>query len=164
MADVIVVDENDNVLGQMDKAEAHRTGVLHRIAITYVENPAGQILVQIRSNGRLDHSAAGHVDVGESYLDAAKRELEEEIGISGVELTYVGHGKTIGEGSDDGLSRSHMFDIYTCVAEPGALQEDEVQGVYWADPHEVLADMCVNPDKYAGAFLVSLPILVESKK
>lgn len=86
MTDVIVVDENDQVVGTMDKAEAHRTGVLHRIAVVYVENPAGQILVQVRSNGRLDHSAAGHVDVGESYLEAAQRELHEELGVSGVEL------------------------------------------------------------------------------
>lgn len=163
MADVVIVDENDQVIGTMDKAEAHRTGVPHRIAVVYVENPAGQIVVQVRLNGRLDHSAAGHVDPGESYVEAATRELQEELGISGVPLTYVGHGVALRENSDDGLVRSHVFDVFTCVAEPGDLQTEEVDSVYWADPLEVLTDMDAHPEKYAGAFFVSLKIFAEAK-
>ncbi len=164
MADVVVVDENDQVIGTMDKDEAHRNGTPHRIAVVFVENPQGQIVVQVRLNGRLDHSAAGHVDVGESYLDAAKRELHEELGISGVELSYVGHGSTTKEPSDDTHVRSHVFDIFTCIAEPGVLQTEEVNSVYWADPVEVMAEMHQDPDKFAGAFLVSLRIYIDSKK
>ena len=48
---VIVVNENDEEIGTMPMSEAHRNGTPHRIAITYVENTAGQFLVQIRRNG-----------------------------------------------------------------------------------------------------------------
>jgi len=71
-------------LGEVSVPEAHQKGLLHRISVVYLTNNKNQILIQKRSDGRLDHSAAGHVDVGESYLAAAERELEEELGVRGL--------------------------------------------------------------------------------
>jgi isopentenyldiphosphate isomerase len=79
MDEVIWVDEQDNILGSVTLDKAHLDGLLHRIAVVYLTNDLGQILIQERDDGRLDHSAAGHVDIGESYLEAAKRELAEEL-------------------------------------------------------------------------------------
>jgi isopentenyl-diphosphate Delta-isomerase len=165
MEEVIVVNEKDEQIGIMSKEEAHKDGTAHRIAVTYVENGKGQFLVQIRMSGALDHSSAGHVHPGESYMDAAKRELAEELGIVGVELRKVGHGVCKKEVSHDGGVRTHVFDIFACVAEPGQLQQDEVKGVYWADPQEVLKDMqnSTTEVSYAGGFKVSLPIYLESR-
>jgi isopentenyl-diphosphate Delta-isomerase len=165
MQKVIVVNENDEEIGTMPMSEAHKNGTPHRIAVTYVENTAGQFLVQIRMSGALDHSSAGHVDPGESYIDAAKRELGEELGITGVELTKIGHGVCRNEKSDDGGIGTHVFDVFICVAEPRQLQEDEVKGVHWADPRQVLNDMESGKSgaRYAGAFRVSLPIYLESR-
>jgi isopentenyldiphosphate isomerase len=39
--------------------------------------------------GKWDTSVGGHVDTGEYYRDAAVRELEEELGIKGVDLKYL---------------------------------------------------------------------------
>ena len=53
----------------------------------FVFNPAGQVYIQRRSRskdrhpGKLDSSAAGHVDPGETYEETAIRELQEELGI-----------------------------------------------------------------------------------
>ena len=92
MSDVVLVNEKDEVIGTLSRAEAHKRGAPHRIAVVYVENSRGEVLVQVRMNGRLDHSSAGHVDPGEEYVDTAKRELREELGIDSVELRRVGHG------------------------------------------------------------------------
>ena len=60
---------------------------MHRAVHIFVFNEAGEIYVQRRSEakdrhpGKLDSSAAGHVDPGESYHETAMRELREEIGI-----------------------------------------------------------------------------------
>ena len=137
MEDVVVVNEKDEVIGTMPKADAHKNGTPHRIAVVYVQNDKGEFLVQVREDGLLDHSAAGHVDPGESYIDAAKRELSEELGIVADDLVYVGHGSTRNERHAGKIS-SHVFDVFAHTAEPGKLQEDEVHGVYWAKPEEVL--------------------------
>ncbi len=135
MDEVVVVNENDEIIGTMPKSEAHKNGTLHRIAVVYVENPKGKILVQHRADGYLDHSSAGHVDVGESYEQAG------------------------------GKKSSHVFDIFKCVGNPGDIQADEVSDVYWAKPEDILLDMQdeENKLKYCGGFLVSLPIYLASR-
>jgi len=157
---VTVVNEQDEELGVMPRATAHRDGTPHRIAVTYVENDRAEILVQVRARGGAhDHSSAGHVEPGDSYIDTAKRELAEELGITSVELKKIGHGISREE-SGDGSRKTHVFDIFLCTAEPVRLQASELTRVYWADPNTLLTDMS-SPEsriEYAGGFRASLPI------
>ena len=162
MSDVVVVNDKDEVIGTMPKSEAHKNGTSHRIAVVYVENTAGEILIQNRADGFLDHSSAGHVDPGESYEEAARRELNEELGIKNVELKRVGHGMTKNESYPDGLSY-HAFDIYSCIAEPGELQVDEVKSVYWADPHKIMEEMQKDKSKFCGGFIESLKVYLTAR-
>jgi hypothetical protein len=69
---------------------------------------------------------------------------------------------TKGETYTDGV-RSHVFDIFSCVAEPAALQEDEVHSVYWEAPEKVLEAMQNDGEKYCGGFKVSLSIYMANK-
>ena len=162
MFDVVVVNENDEVIGTMPKDEAHKDGTPHQVSVVYVENDKGEILIQSRMDGYLDHSSAGHVDPGESYKEAAARELEEELGIKDVVLKYVGHSRTWNE-KYPGLNVSHVFDVFKCVAEPGELQEDEVKEVYWANPEEIAEDMQRNASRYCGGFVESLKLYLASR-
>lgn len=163
MKDVVVVNDKDEVTGTMSREVAHKNGTPHRIAVVYVVNPAGEILVQVRMTSRLDHSSAGHVDPGEEYLTTAQRELKEELGMGSVELTRVGHGVSEEIIPELGEHRVHVMDIFSCIGSPGELQKDEVRDVYWADPKEVLAEMERDPlnQKFSGGFRTSLPIYVE---
>jgi isopentenyl-diphosphate delta-isomerase len=168
MDPVVVVNENDEVVGTMPRGEAHKNGTPHRIAIVFVENEKGEILIQVRMSGTLDHSAAGHVDPGESYLVAAQRELMEELGIENIELISIGKGRSdeIGrkeKGDTELEHRIHVFEVFLCQAEPGVLSRDEVKSVYWANPEVVLEEMQESPEKFAGAFKVSLPIYLKWK-
>lgn len=87
-----IVDDNDEPIGGASMAEAYQKGLKHRVVIIFVEDEGGRILLQKRSPNVAvyancwDVSAAGHVDEGEDYLTAAKRELAEELGLSQVEL------------------------------------------------------------------------------
>ena len=82
-----VVDDKDNVLGFTTRGRIHREGLFHRAVHIFLFNDSGEIYVQRRSKSKdrypfkLDSSAAGHVETGESYLETAKRELLEELGI-----------------------------------------------------------------------------------
>src|SRR5512143_213495 len=82
-----IVDSGDKVIGSATRGEIHRMGFLHRAVHMFVFNPAGEVYIQRRSRtkdrhpGKLDSSAAGHVDPGETYAETAIRELQEELGI-----------------------------------------------------------------------------------
>ena len=80
-----LVDGNDQVTGQLSRAEVHARGLLHRAVHVLVFNPAGEVYLQKRSSlkdthaGKWDSSSSGHLDAGEDYATAAARELEEEL-------------------------------------------------------------------------------------
>lgn len=84
---VEVVDYCNQPLAVMDRKEAQRQGLFHRSVLVLVYDLQNRLLLQKRHHskkiypGRWDLSATGHVLAGESALDAAYRELEEEMGI-----------------------------------------------------------------------------------
>ncbi len=83
-----VVDEHDRVLGVAPRRQVHGDNLRHRAVHILVFDKAGEVFLQKRSRGkdrhplRWDSSAAGHVDAGEEYDEAAHRELQEELGVS----------------------------------------------------------------------------------
>lgn len=91
-----LVDEQDVVIGQVKRGEAHSNpALLHRSVQTLVFDSAGRVLLQLRS-ARKDlypnyfcASASGHVTSGATYEETARRELEEELGVS-VPVTFLG--------------------------------------------------------------------------
>ncbi|MFJ2168025.1 NUDIX hydrolase [Streptomyces griseofuscus] len=81
------VDGRDRVLGVVSRQEAVREGWLHRVAVTVCRDGRGRILVHRRSErlsrfpGLHEVVVGGAVKAGESYEQAAARELAEELGI-----------------------------------------------------------------------------------
>ena len=72
-----VVNERDEVVGQLSRREVHRQGLMHRAVHILMFNSAGKVFLQKRSMkkdnfpGTWDSSAAGHVDTGEDYDECA---------------------------------------------------------------------------------------------
>ena len=89
-----VVDDQDRLIGDAPRAEVHGNNLPHRAVHILVFNNLGELFLQKRSRWKdrhprlWDSSAAGHVDAGEEYDMAAKRELREELGVA-AELTRV---------------------------------------------------------------------------
>lgn len=166
MEDIVIwVDEYDNELGKVTRKQAHEEGLLHRIAVIIVTDPDGNVLVQERMSGKLDHSSAGHVSVGETYLQTATRELYEELGMNNVELKYIGKGVTDEEALGGGHVK-HIYEVYTCSGEPKVLAEGEVKSVFWMSPNDILTEM-KNPEtveKYTLTFPQTLRIFLDTKK
>jgi len=91
-----LVDEHDNVIGQVRRGDAHRDpALLHRSVQTLVFDGAGRVLLQLRSArkdlfpGCYCASASGHVIAGDTYEETARRELEEELGVT-APLEFLG--------------------------------------------------------------------------
>lgn len=156
------VDEDDNYLGEISIDKAHQEGLLHRISATFLLNDRGEILVQHRTDGRLDHSCGGHVDPGESYLQAAERELAEELGIDSLDLSEYSQTKATDTGIRPNQVRYHLFHIFighlNLPPNRFTLDHEEVQAVFWQDPRKILADMKLNRNnlKYTQGFQATI--------
>ncbi len=91
------VDEQDNLLGALVRSELRERGLIGRGTYIMLFNSAGELCVHRRTlskaiyPGFWDVAAGGMVLATESYAESAARELEEELGVSGVELTAHDH-------------------------------------------------------------------------
>ncbi|WP_211922274.1 NUDIX hydrolase, partial [Desulfolutivibrio sulfodismutans] len=89
------VDGNDRPLGVMPLSAVHRQSLPHRSVLVLLYDLRGKVYLQKRAAtkqfypGRYDVSASGHVRAGESRLEAALRELDEELGITAREMRVV---------------------------------------------------------------------------
>jgi 8-oxo-dGTP pyrophosphatase MutT (NUDIX family) len=85
-----IVDEDDRVVGQAVRGEVYRRRLRHRCVFVLARDPQGRIFVHRRTAGKLvfpslyDMFVGGVVGAGESYDEAALREAEEELGVSGL--------------------------------------------------------------------------------
>lgn len=90
------------------KSEAHKKGLFHATVHIWFYTEDGELLIQKRASNKDTHpslwdiSVAGHIGAGESILDSAIREVQEEIGltITGKELKKIGVFKSIQKHSD----------------------------------------------------------------
>src|ERR1700709_1109503 len=87
LEEVILVNENDEETGTIEKMEAHKQALLHRAFSVFVFNTKGEMLLQQRALGKY-HSAGlwtntccSHPRPGEDVTDAAVRRLYEEMGM-----------------------------------------------------------------------------------
>lgn len=82
-----VLDEQGNIVGQASREEIHQKGLLHAEVHVWFYTPKKEIIFQHRSKevetypDLLDATVGGHVEVGQTYLDAALMEMREEVGI-----------------------------------------------------------------------------------
>ncbi|WP_405579734.1 NUDIX hydrolase [Streptomyces sp. NBC_01190] len=85
-----IVDEHDNVIGQSARGEAYARGLRHRCAFILARDAEDRIFVHRRTARKLvfpsyyDMFVGGVVGAGESYDEAALREAEEELGVTGL--------------------------------------------------------------------------------
>ncbi|MGW0735510.1 NUDIX domain-containing protein [Streptomyces sp. NPDC002851] len=118
-----IVDEQDRVVGQTPRGEAYAQGLRHRCAFVLARDAEDRIFVHRRTATKLvfpsryDMFVGGVVGAGESYDEAALREAEEELGVSGLprptplfKFLYVdGTGEADGAGS--GSWWSYVYEV-----------------------------------------------------
>ncbi|MCX4972987.1 NUDIX domain-containing protein [Streptomyces sp. NBC_00620] len=82
-----IVNTDDEVIGQAEKSEIEEKGLICRVAFVMLHNARGELLLHQRAATKRAYplywsgAAAGHVNAGETYEEAAHRELHEELGI-----------------------------------------------------------------------------------
>ncbi len=85
---LILVDEGNRATGTAGKTLVHRAGLLHRAFSIFIVDQGGRILLQQRSfekyhsGGLWANSCCGHPRPGERTVSAARRRLNEELGVT----------------------------------------------------------------------------------
>lgn len=90
-----IVNEQDEVVGRVERQEAHQKKLPHRIVHVFVFNDRGEMAAQLRSD-KVEFcphhwitAVAGHVKAGQTYLEGARDEAQEELGVDNLQLEFM---------------------------------------------------------------------------
>ena len=152
---VAVVDEDNNVVGSAARREMRARRLPHRATYILVFNSRGDVYVQKRTltkdvfPGYYDPAAGGVVLAGEGYLEGARRELEEEMGIRDVPLEHLFEFYHA-----DANSRVWGA-AYRCVYDGSVtLQEEEVESGAFMAVEDVLEAATTQPFTPDGLYVL----------
>ena len=156
---VVLVDENDTVIGQMEKLEAHQKGLLHRAFSIFIFNQAGELLLQKRALGKYHspglwtNTCCSHPRPGEETLAAAHRKLMQEMGFD-CELKEIFH-FTYEAKLDHDLTE-HEFDhvLVGRYDNDPVINPEEANTFKWAPLAWIKNDITKNPDAYTVWFQI----------
>ncbi len=137
---VDVVDRQDRVLRVVTRSEMRRDRLRHRAVFIAISDGEGRILVHRRAltkdiwPGWLDIAVGGVVASGETYDEAAERELAEEVGLSGTLLRSLDEGVAQPFDDDDVSLMGRCYLVTT--GGPFVFQDGEVSEAWWSTRDE----------------------------
>ena len=159
---VILVDDQDRVVGEMDKLQAHKEGLLHRAFSVFLFNSKGEMLLQQRAEekyhggGLWTNACCSHPQWNETNEEAAGRRIEEELNIKApleeiFSFTYC-------EKVENGLTE-HEFDHVFVGFYEGEIKPDpeEVMDVNWKSMEEIEGQLERKPELYTSWFKIAFP-------
>lgn len=155
---VIIVDENDKVIGEMEKLEAHRKAQLHRAVSVFIFNSNGQLLLQKRalnkyhSPGLWTNTVCTHPMPNERSEDAAARRLNEEMGLRNVRLTKI-FDFIYKEKLSNGLTEYEFDHVFWGISDDSpTINPIEVCDFKYVDPQLIVKQIKLNPENYTVWF------------
>jgi len=163
---VILVTPNDEVVGTMEKMEAHEKGLLHRAFSVFVFNDRGEMLIHRRaaskyhSPGLWTNACCSHPRMGETVHEAAHRRLMEEMGFDCELLPMF---RFIYRAELEGGLIEHELDHvlmgrFNHAPLPNA---DEVGDWKYMDMKSLEEHMRLYPQAYTVWFRMALPKLID---
>lgn len=156
---VILVDEDDNEIGTMEKMQAHEKAELHRAFSVFIYNNEKQIMLQRRSlekyhsGGLWTNTCCSHPRKGELTEDAAHRRLNEEMGFD-CEIRevfdFVYKAKL-----DKGLTEFELDHVFIGQYSGSVnLNKDEAMEYKWIAYDDLIVDISNSSQKYTEWFKI----------
>ncbi len=163
MTEVILVNENDEAIGTMEKMQAHREGKLHRAFSVFIVNSEDKMLLQKRAAKKYHspnlwtNACCSHPAPDENIFDAAKRRVKEELGmdVNVFENLFSFRYKTLLEND----LTEHELD-YVLWAKSDAivkLNEDEVSDFIFLSKEEIKNKLAEKPEQFTVWFKLIFP-------
>ena len=166
MEKVVLIDFNDQVIGEMEKMQAHVEGKLHRAFSVFLYHE-DKMLIHKRASekyhcgGLWTNSCCSHPRSNETYNEAVARRLQEEIGVTcDVEeiFSFVYYYQF-----SNGLTEFELDHVF--IGEYNGevtFDENEIEEVKWISFEELKLDIQQNPTKYTPWFVVGLKRVLET--
>jgi len=167
METVILVNQEDDAIGTMEKMEAHKKGVLHRAFSILIFNSRGELLLQKRSKkkyhsgGLWTNACCSHPTLYEPIDSAARKRLKFEMGI---DLQTRFAFKFIYRSELDKNLIEHEYDyVFTGIFDGApCINEDEVEDWKFIDIQSLRADIKNDPASYTVWFKLIMNRIEES--
>ncbi len=153
---VDILNENNEVIGNIPKQEADRLGLLHRTVIAEVIGSDGKWTLIKQASDRQDPGQfvspiGGHVRSGENELEAIRREANEEYGLPlDIECELVG--KKIYYREVCGRKENHYFIIYKINTDKEPILNEESVGYERFSEEQLAKELREKPEKFGDAF------------
>ncbi|MFA8300172.1 MAG: isopentenyl-diphosphate Delta-isomerase [Hyphomicrobiales bacterium] len=157
---VVLVDNNDNDLGQMEKMEAHIKGILHRAFSIFILNSRNEMLIHKRaltkyhSPGLWTNACCSHPRKNENVLDAGHRRLQEEMGFDCniKEIFTFIYKADVGDGLIEHEYDHVLFGLSDIIPN---INPDEVDSYKYVDINKLSTDIKLNPQNYTEWFKIA---------
>ncbi|MFT5141456.1 MAG: isopentenyl-diphosphate delta-isomerase [Rhodothermales bacterium] len=156
---VVLVDKDDVPVGEMEKMEAHRLGVLHRAISVFVFDRKGDMLLQRRaavkyhSPGLWTNTCCSHPRPNEDVQDAASRRLGEEMGLA-CEL-HRRFSFTYRAEFEGGLIEHELDHVFVGRSDDVPRPHpDEVSDWRYASVPQVRSEMELHPERFTPWFRI----------
>lgn len=153
---VDIVDEQENLLGQISKFKAHQSGELHKCVIGEIRDHDGNWILVKQASDRQDAGqyvspVGGHVSAGETNEEALNREAFEEVGLTNTNYRYIG--KCIYNRHVINRHENHLFIVYLIEADPIDINLGD-EAVEWRafSEKELERELSTNPEIFGDAF------------
>lgn len=163
---VILVNEQDEPVGEAEKMEAHVKGLLHRAFSVFIFNSRGEMLLQQRalskyhSGGLWSNACCSHPEPGEDTHAAAVRRLNEEMGIETAleELFYFIYRAEF----DNSLTEYELDHVFAGEYNGEVdLSPDEAADFCYKSMKDIEFSMGLHPQKYTAWFHLAFPRIKE---
>ncbi|MEL6322969.1 MAG: isopentenyl-diphosphate Delta-isomerase [Pseudomonadota bacterium] len=151
---LLLVDENDEVLGPAPKLETHRSGQLHRAFSVFLFDEMGDTLIQRRadvkyhSRGKWANSCCGHPRPGEAIDVAATRRVMEELGLE-VELNYGFTSRYCAQLDNEMIENEFVHLLFGRVTKTPAPHPDEVSEYAFVSMGDLRSHIAASAEPYA---------------
>lgn len=157
--EVILVNQHDEVIGRMEKLEAHQKGLLHRAFSIFIFNSKNELLLQKRAKGKYHsddlwtNTCCSHPSPGESIISASNRRLKEEMGMSSElqsAFSFIYNVEL-----DNGLFEHELDHVVIGFGnDDPIINLNEASMFCWKTIDEIIKDIDVNPNNYTSWFKI----------
>lgn len=158
---VVLVNPEDQVLGLMEKQQAHLNSLLHRAFSVFLFNNKGEMLLQKRASVKYHsplkwtNAVCSHPRIEETYLEGAKRRLKEELGIEtelSEKFSFI-YKADVG----NGLWEHELDHVFVGTFEDEFhLNKDEVEEVRYITIEDLDKEISENPENFTEWFKIIL--------